>query len=127
MYWPVQSAAVPQRRHIYQGACAAVPTPAVNVQLFSSTNSITAVVSQSADGAICRYAAINDRQMQKVQLALCDAGMSKLPCSGEDPLRVFDVWPEEECHSISNTVLLGKGRLSWRGAGNMHKAVLKLP
>ena len=104
-----------------------MPTPAVNVQLLSSTYSITAVISKSADGAVGRNAAINDCQMQKVQLALCDAGMAKLPCSGEDPLRIFDVWPEEERHSISNTVLLWKGRLSWRGAGNMHEAVLKLP
>ena len=59
-----------------------MPTPAVNVQLLSSTNSITAVVSQSADGAICRNAAVDDCQMQKVELALCDAGIAKLPGFG---------------------------------------------
>lgn len=79
---------------LYQSACAAMTAPTVNVQLLSSTDSITAVVSQPADGTICRNAAIDDCQMQKVELALCDAGIAKLPCFGEDPLCVFDVWPE---------------------------------
>ena len=72
-----------------------MPTPAVNVQLLSSTNPITAVISQSTDGTICGDAAINDCQVEEVEFVLCDAGIAKLPCSGEDPLRVFDVWPEE--------------------------------
>lgn len=72
-----------------------MPTPAVNVQLLSSPNSITAVISQSTDGTICGNAAINNCQVKKIEFILCDAGIAKLPCSGEDPLSIFDVRPEE--------------------------------
>lgn len=79
----------------HQGACAAMPAPAVDVQLLPSTNAVATVLSQSADGTISCDATVNDCQVKKVQLALCDASTAIEPCSGEDPLCVFDVWPAE--------------------------------
>lgn len=68
--------------------------PAVNVQLLSSMNAVTAVLSQPADSTVSSDAAINDCQMQEVELALCYACVAVLPGSCQDLLCIFDVWPE---------------------------------
>lgn len=43
-----------------QSPGAAMTTPAVDVELFSSKHAVTAVFSQPADGAVCGDAAIDD-------------------------------------------------------------------
>ena len=48
----------------------AMTAPAMNVHLLSSFDSITAIISQAADGAVRCNAAVNDGQMQEVELAL---------------------------------------------------------
>ena len=70
-----------------------MPTPAMNVQLLARAHTITAVVSQPADGTVCRDAAIYDCQVQKVQLALCYAWVAILSRSGQDLLCILDVRP----------------------------------
>lgn len=65
----------------------------MDVQLFARTDAITAVVSQSADCAVCRDAAIYDGQVQEVQLALCYAWVAILSRAGQDLLCVLDVRP----------------------------------
>lgn len=67
--------------------------PAVNVQLLSSSDPITAVFSQLADGAVSSNAAIYDSQVQEVQLSLGYARVAVLPRSGQDLLCILDVWP----------------------------------
>ena len=78
-----------------QGPSAAVTTPAVDVKLLPSQDAITAVLSQSADGAVCCDAAVYDCQMQEVELGLRDAAIAVLSCPGEYFLCIFDVWPED--------------------------------
>ena len=70
-----------------------MPAPAVNVQLLPGSNPITAVLCQSADGAVSSDAAVYDSQMQEVQLSLCYASVAALPSSGQDLLCILDVWP----------------------------------
>lgn len=89
-----------------------MPTPAVDVHLLPSSNTVATVLSQSADGTICCNATINDCQVKEVQLALGDASTAVEPCSGENPLRVFDVWPEEGEQHVSNRMLDSKVMLA---------------
>ena len=77
----------------YQGACSAMPTPTMNVQLLARAHAITTVISQSANGGVCCDAAIYDCQVQKVQLALCYAWVAVLSRSGQDLLCILDVRP----------------------------------
>jgi hypothetical protein len=78
-----------------------MPTPTMNVQLLARAHAITAVVGQSADGTVCRDAAIYDCQVQEVQLALCYAWVAILSRSGQDLLCILDVRPvdRQTCQS----------------------------
>ena len=78
-----------------------MPAPTMNVQLFAGANAITAVVSQSADSAVRRNAAIYNRQVQEVQLALCYAWVAILTRSGQDLLCILDVRPADRHKSVS--------------------------
>lgn len=44
--------------------------PAVNVELLSLEDSFDAVVGQSAHGTVCRDAAVNDWEVEKVDFGL---------------------------------------------------------
>ena len=92
----------------HQGSSSAVPPPAVDVQLLSSTDAITAILSQPTDSTISGDAAINDCQMQEVELALQNAGVAVLPGSCQDLLSIFNVWPKADAAMSVQNCSTGK-------------------
>jgi len=87
----VWQAIQPSQHRSHQRACAAVAAPAVNVHLLPTQHALTAVLRQPVHRAVCRHAAVDDRQVQKVDALLRDARAALLVGPRQDALSVADV------------------------------------
>lgn len=90
----VRQAVQPPQHDRHQRARAAVAAPAVDVHLLALQHALHAVLRQPVHGRVRGDVAVDDGQVQEVDLLLRDFGVAGLVGAAEDLLGVLDVRPQ---------------------------------
>jgi len=87
----------------------------VDVHRLAPQDSVAAVIRQPAHGGVCCHGAVDDGQVQEVNLALSDTCAGGLLRTAQQALGVPDVWPQT--HTRTPAVLCSQEARGKGGAG----------